>query len=29
MIPQLYKIACKLFENDVEVLKAEWDYIVA
>lgn len=29
MIPQLYEIACKLFENDVEALKAEWDYIVA
>ena len=29
MIPQLYEIACKLFENDVETLKAEWDYIVA
>lgn len=29
MIPQLYEIACKLFENDVEALKAEWEYIVA
>lgn len=29
MIPELYEIACKLFENDVEQLKAEWDYIVA
>lgn len=29
MIPELYEIACKLFENDVEELKAEWDYIVA
>lgn len=25
MIPQLYEIACKLFENDVEILKREWD----
>lgn len=24
MIPQLYEIACKLFENDVEELKNEW-----
>lgn len=29
MIPQLYEIACKLFENDVEKLKAEWESIVA
>lgn len=29
MIPQLYEIACKLFENDVEKLKAEWENIVA
>lgn len=29
MIPQLYEIACKLFENDVEELKAEWERIVA
>lgn len=29
MIPQLYEIACKLFENDVEQLKAEWELIVA
>ena len=29
MIPQLYEIACKLFENDVEKLKAEWKSIVA
>ena len=27
-IPQLYEIACKLFENDVEKLKAEWDSII-
>lgn len=25
MIPQLYEIACKIFENDVEELKKEWD----
>lgn len=25
MIPQLYEIACKVFENDVEELKKEWD----
>lgn len=29
MIPQLYEIACKLFENDVEKLKSEWESIVA
>lgn len=29
MIPQLYELACKLFENDVEKLKAEWENIVA
>lgn len=29
MIPQLYEITCKLFENDVEALKAEWDSVVA
>lgn len=29
MIPQLYEIACKLFENDVEALKAEWESVVA
>lgn len=29
MIPQLYETACKLFENDVEKLKAEWESIVA
>lgn len=29
MIPELYEIACKLFENDVEELKAEWDFVVA
>lgn len=28
MIPQLYEVACKLFENDVEELKAEWDRII-
>lgn len=25
MIPQLYEIACKVFENDVEELKKEWN----
>lgn len=25
MIPQLYEIACKIFEGDVEELKKEWD----
>lgn len=25
MIPQLYEICCKIFENDVENLKSEWD----
>lgn len=29
MIPQLYEIACKLFENDVETLKTEWESVVA
>lgn len=29
MIPQLYETACKLFENDVEKLKAEWDNIIS
>ena len=29
MIPQLYEIACKLFENDVKKLKAEWESIVS
>lgn len=29
MIPQLYEIACKLFENDVDKLKSEWESIVA
>ena len=29
MIPQLYEIACKLFENDVEALKSEWESVVA
>lgn len=29
MIPQLYEVACKLFENDVDELKAEWERIVA
>jgi prophage antirepressor-like protein len=29
MIPQLYEVACKIFENDVEKLKKEWDSIVA
>jgi len=24
MIPQIYELACKIFENDVEKLKAEW-----
>lgn len=28
MIPQLYEIACKLFENDVEKLKEEWESTV-
>ena len=25
MIPQLYEICCKLFESDVQKLRAEWD----
>lgn len=25
MIPELYEIACKIFENDVEELKKEWE----
>lgn len=29
MIPQLYEVACKLFENDVEKLKLEWVNTVA
>lgn len=28
MIPQLYEIACKLFENDVEALKSEWESVI-
>ena len=28
-IPQLYEIACKFFENDVEILKKEWDSAVS
>ncbi|HBF7899109.1 Bro-N domain-containing protein [Clostridioides difficile] len=28
MIPQLYEIACKLFENDVEELKNEWISVI-
>lgn len=28
MIPQLYEVACKLFENDVEELKKEWDCVI-
>lgn len=28
MIPELYEITCKLFENDVEELKAEWEHII-
>lgn len=28
MIPELYEITCKLFENDVEELKSEWEHIV-
>ena len=28
MIPELYEITCKLFENDVEELKTEWEHIV-
>ena len=29
MIPQLYEICCKLFENDVAALMTEWEYTVA
>ena len=29
MIPQLYEIACKLFENDVEKIKAEWEITIS
>lgn len=29
MIPQLYEIACKLFENDVEKIKAEWESTIS
>ncbi len=25
MIPQLYEITCKLFENDVKILQREWE----
>ncbi len=28
MIPELYEIACKLFENDVEELKKEWETVI-
>lgn len=28
MIPELYEIACKVFENDIEELKKEWDYVI-
>ena len=29
MIPQLYEICCKLFENDVAALMTEWEYTIA
>lgn len=29
MIPQLYEICCKLFENDVQELLKEWEYTIA
>ena len=29
MMPQVYEIACKIFENDVEKLKSEWESVVA
>lgn len=28
MIPQLYELTCKLFENDVEQLKKEWEVTI-
>lgn len=28
MIPELYEIACKIFENDIEELKKEWETII-
>lgn len=28
MIPELYEVACKIFENDVEELKKEWESII-
>lgn len=28
MIPELYEICCKLFENDVNELKKEWDIVI-
>lgn len=28
MIPELYDVACKIFENDVEELKKEWESII-
>ena len=28
MIPELYEVACKLFENDFEELKKEWESII-
>lgn len=29
MIPQLYEVCCKLFENDVKVLMQEWECTIA
>lgn len=28
MIPELYEVACKVFENDIEELKKEWEVII-
>lgn len=28
MIPELYNVACKIFENDIEELKKEWESII-
>ena len=29
MIPQLYEVCCKLFENDVKMLREEWESAIA
>lgn len=28
MIPELYELACKVFETDIEKLKLEWEQTI-